>query len=50
MENQIVAAVIEAVQELYGACCTQQQVTLQKTKKEFVGDLTLALRTKNTSS
>ena len=43
MENQIAAAALEAVQALYGVQFEQKQVTLQKTKKEFTGDLTLVV-------
>ncbi|MBP5260105.1 MAG: arginine--tRNA ligase [Paludibacteraceae bacterium] len=43
MENQIAAAALEAVQALYGVRFEQKQVTLQKTKKEFTGDLTLVV-------
>ena len=41
MENQLKNAVVAAVEQLYGSAPDQSQITLQKTKKEFVGDWTL---------
>ena len=41
IEQQLTAAVIEAVEALYGARITEKEVALQKTKKEFEGHLTL---------
>ena len=43
MEQNIRTAVIQAVKELYGADITPEQVTTQKTKKEFEGHLTLVV-------
>ena len=43
IEQQLVAATIEAVEALYGQTITPEQVTLQKTKKEFEGHLTLVV-------
>ena len=37
IEQQLQAAVIEAVKALYGQDITPEQVALQKTKKEFEG-------------
>lgn len=41
MEKDLILSVKNAVQALYGAKIGDAQVTLQKTKKEFVGDWTL---------
>ena len=41
MEKDLILSVKKAVQALYGAEIGDAQVTLQKTKKEFVGDWTL---------
>ena len=41
MEKDLILSVKNAVQALYGAEIDDAQVTLQKTKKEFVGDWTL---------
>lgn len=43
IEQQLNAAVIEAIKALYGHDVTAEQVTLQKTKKEFEGHLTLVV-------
>ena len=43
IEQNIRTAVIQAVKELYGADITPEQVTTQKTKKEFEGHLTLVV-------
>lgn len=43
IEQQLQAAVIEAVKALYGQDITPEQVALQKTKKEFEGHLTLVV-------
>lgn len=43
IEQQLNNAVIEAVRALYGQDITPEQVTLQKTKKEFEGHLTLVV-------
>ena len=43
IENQLTQAVIDAVKALYGQDITPEQVTLQKTKKEFEGHLTLVV-------
>lgn len=43
IENQLQSAVIEAIKTLYGQEITAEQVTLQKTKKEFEGHLTLVV-------
>ena len=43
IEQQLNNAVIEAVKALYGQDVTPEQVTLQKTKKEFEGHLTLVV-------
>ncbi|MBQ2025981.1 MAG: arginine--tRNA ligase [Paludibacteraceae bacterium] len=41
MEKQLKDAIIAGVEQLYGAAPAESQITLQKTKKEFVGDWTL---------
>ena len=41
MEKDLILSVKNAVQALYGAEIGDEQVTLQKTKKEFTGDWTL---------
>ena len=41
MEKDLILSVKNAVQALYGAEIGDAQVTLQKTKKEFIGDWTL---------
>lgn len=43
IEHQLQQAAIEAVKALYGADVTAEQITLQKTKKEFEGHLTLVV-------
>lgn len=43
IEQQLNAAVIDAIKALYGQDVTAEQVTLQKTKKEFEGHLTLVV-------
>ena len=43
IEQQLTQAVIDAVKALYGQDITPEQVTLQKTKKEFEGHLTLVV-------
>ena len=43
IEQQLTQAVIDAVKALYGHDITPDQVTLQKTKKEFEGHLTLVV-------
>ena len=43
IEQQLEQAAIEAVKALYGADVTAEQITLQKTKKEFEGHLTLVV-------
>lgn len=43
IEQQLQQAVIAAVKALYGADVTAAQITLQKTKKEFEGHLTLVV-------
>ena len=43
IENQLTQAVMDAVKALYGQDITPEQVTLQKTKKEFEGHLTLVV-------
>lgn len=43
IEQQLNNAVIKAVKALYGQDITPEQVTLQKTKKEFEGHLTLVV-------
>ena len=43
IDQQLQQAVIEAVKALYGQDITPEQVTLQKTKKEFEGHLTLVV-------
>ncbi len=43
IDQQLTQAVIEAVKALYGHDITADQVTLQKTKKEFEGHLTLVV-------
>ena len=43
MKSKIVEGVIAAVKSLYGADMDESQITLQKTKKEFTGDLTLVV-------
>ena len=41
MEEKIIAAVIAAVKELFGIEATAEQIQIQKTKKEFEGDITV---------
>lgn len=41
MEKQLKDAIIAGVEQLYGSAPAESQITLQKTKKEFVGDWTL---------
>ena len=43
IEQQITAAIIAGIKELYGADVTPDQIQLQKTKKEFKGHLTLVV-------
>ncbi len=43
IDQQLTQAVINAVKALYGHDITEEQVTLQKTKKEFEGHLTLVV-------
>ena len=43
IDQQLTQAVIDAVKTLYGQDITADQVTLQKTKKEFEGHLTLVV-------
>ena len=43
MEQQITAAVITAIKELYGQDIPEKQATLQKTRSEFEGNLTLVV-------
>lgn len=43
IEQQLQQAAIEAVKAFYGADVTAEQITLQKTKKEFEGHLTLVV-------
>lgn len=43
IEQQLNNAVIESIKALYGQDITPEQVTLQKTKKEFEGHLTLVV-------
>ncbi len=43
IEQQLTAAVAAAVKDLYGQDIAEGQVTLQKTKKEFEGHLTLVV-------
>ena len=43
IEQQLQQAAIEAVKALYDADVTAEQITLQKTKKEFEGHLTLVV-------
>ena len=43
IDQQLTQAVIDAVKALYGQDITADQVTLQKTKKEFEGHLTLVV-------
>lgn len=43
IENKICGSVIKAVKELYGADVPEKMVQLQKTKKEFEGNLTLVV-------
>ncbi len=43
IEQQLTEAIVAAVKELYGQEVTAAQVTLQKTKKEFEGHLTLVV-------
>ena len=42
IEQQIINAALAAVKELYGQEVPEKMVQLQKTKKEFEGNLTLA--------
>lgn len=43
IENQITASVLQAVKELYGAEVPEKMAQLQKTKREFEGNLTLVV-------
>lgn len=43
IEEQLIASVVAAVKDLYGQEINPQMVTLQKTKKEFEGNLTLVV-------
>jgi arginyl-tRNA synthetase len=43
IEQQIIGAVTKAIEELFGADVTPEQIQLQKTKKEFKGHLTLVV-------
>lgn len=43
IEEQITQSVIQGIKDLYGAEVQPQQVQLQKTKKEFEGNLTLVV-------
>ena len=43
IEQQITAAIIAGIKELYGADVTPDQIQLQNTKKEFKGHLTLVV-------
>ena len=43
IENKICGSVIKAVKELYGADVPETMVQLQKTKREFEGNLTLVV-------
>lgn len=43
VEQKIQTSVIEAIQALYGQTVSAEQLTLQKTKKEFEGHLTLVV-------
>ncbi|KAA6343692.1 Arginine--tRNA ligase [termite gut metagenome] len=41
IESQLTSSIIKGIKALYGPTITQEQVQLQKTKKEFEGHLTL---------
>lgn len=43
IEEQIAQSVIQGIKELYGADVQEKQIQLQKTKKEFEGNLTLVV-------
>ena len=43
IESMISSSVLQAVKELYGQDVPQKMVQLQKTKKEFEGNLTLVV-------
>ncbi len=43
LEQQITTCVIEAIEKLYNTTVTTEQVQLQKTKKEFKGDITVVI-------
>ena len=43
IEQDITAAVVKAVETLYGATVDAAQIQLQKTKREFEGSLTLVV-------
>lgn len=43
IEEQIAQSVIQGIKDLYGADVQEKQVQLQKTKKEFEGNLTLVV-------
>jgi len=43
IEQQITASVLAGIKELYGVDITEDQIQLQKTKKEFKGHLTLVV-------
>ena len=41
MEKQLKDAIVAGVEQLYGSAPAESQITLQKTKKEYMGDWTL---------
>ncbi|KAA6351612.1 Arginine--tRNA ligase [termite gut metagenome] len=43
IETQLTSSIIKGIKALYGQAVTQEQVQLQKTKKEFEGHLTLVI-------
>jgi arginyl-tRNA synthetase len=43
LENKIINLTLKAVQELYGADLNESQVTLQETRKEFDGQITVVI-------
>ena len=43
IEQILTAKIIAAIRHLYGQDCTTEQIQLQKTRREFEGDITLVV-------
>ena len=43
IEEKLIVAIAKAIKELYGSECNENAIQLQKTKKEFEGDITLVV-------